>query len=91
MASGSSYLSLEEVLGNIQADSEPESDLDDEDDEVSSWEGEAEEYRTSGKDDPCCRDSVLNYDVDFVPVRLTASIVPHIFLVAMLYCDLTNQ
>jgi hypothetical protein len=71
-------MTLDEVLDDILADSEVESDLDIGDDKVSSEEEDIEQYRTSGKDEPCNRDSVLNYDEDFIPGGLSQCICCYI-------------
>jgi hypothetical protein len=53
--------------------------LDIGDDNVSSGEEDVGEYRTSGRDEPCYGDSVLNYDEDFIiPVRLSQCICCYI-------------
>ena len=48
MASGNNCLTLDEVLSNIQEDSESESDFDVGEYEVSSLEDNIDNYRTSG-------------------------------------------
>jgi hypothetical protein len=59
---------MDKIMEHIEADSDSESDVSVGDNTLSSNEGEIDNFRTSGKDDRRTRDSILNYDEDFITV-----------------------
>lgn len=69
-----SRCSVDEIMERIEADSDSESDVSVGDNTLSSSEEEIDDFRMSGKDDPCTRDSALNYDEDFIAIS------PHLLL-----------
>ncbi|CAB3981211.1 Hypothetical predicted protein [Paramuricea clavata] len=73
MAFINSYVTMDKIMEHIEADSDSESDVSVGDNTLSSNKGKIDDFRTSGKDDPCTRDSVLNYDEDFILSRTNLS------------------